>query len=144
MDKIMSYRQKGFEKIGLIIIYFDSIIPVKKETMEESMKGIIRQGNGYLQDKRNGILRCRPLFPDYSEKDKVLAYAVLGGIPHYLNQFNSELSAQENIKRNILTKGSVLYSEVDFLLHQELREIPIYNFIMEVVALGNTKLNDIS
>ncbi len=42
MDKIMSCRQKGFEKIGLIIIYFDSIIPVKKETMEESMKGIIR------------------------------------------------------------------------------------------------------
>lgn len=112
--------------------------------MEESMKGIIRQGNGYLQDERNGILRCRPLFPDYSEKDKVLAYAVLGGIPHYLNQFNPELSVQENIKRNILTKGSVLYSEVDFLLHQELREIPIYNSIMEAVALGNTKLNDIS
>ena len=46
----------------------------------------------------------------------MLAYAVLGGIPHYLNQFRPELSVQENIKRNILTKGSVLYSEVDFLL----------------------------
>lgn len=33
---------------------------------------------------------------------------------------------------------------MDFLLHQELREIPIYNSIMEAVALGNTKLNDIS
>ena len=40
MDKIMSYRQKGFEKIGLIIIYSDSLIPVKKETMEENMKYI--------------------------------------------------------------------------------------------------------
>lgn len=43
MDKIMSYRQKGFEKIGLIIIYSDSLIPVKKETMEESMKGISKK-----------------------------------------------------------------------------------------------------
>lgn len=56
----------------------------------------------------------------------------------------AELSVVENIKKNILTKGCVLYSEVDFLLHQELRETPIYNSIIEAVALGNTKLNDIS
>ena len=74
----------------------------------------------------------------------MLVYAVLGGIPHYLNQFSPQLSVADNIKRNILTKGSVLYSEADFLLHQELRETPIYNSIIEAVALGNTKLNDIS
>lgn len=83
-------------------------------------------------------------FPSYSDQDKVLAYAILGGIPHYLNQFDPALSIAENIKKNILRKGSVLYSEVEFLLHQELRETPIYNAIIEAVALGNTKLSDIS
>jgi hypothetical protein len=83
-------------------------------------------------------------FPDYSDEDKVLAYSILGGIPHYLHQFRPELSVAENIKKNILTKGCVLYSEVEFLLHQELRETPIYNAIIEAVALGSTKLNDIS
>ena len=39
---------------------------------------------------------------------------------------------------------SVLYSEVDFLLRQELRETPIYNSLIEAIALGNTKLNEIS
>ena len=38
----------------------------------------------------------------------------------------------------------MLYSEVEFLLHQELRETPIYNSIIEAVALGNIKLSDIS
>ena len=61
-----------------------------------------------------------------------------------MRQWNPHLSVDENIKRNILTKGCLLYSEVDFLLHQELRETPIYNSIIEAVALGNTKLNDIS
>ena len=70
--------------------------------------------------------------------------SVLGGIPHYLNQFRPGLSVAENIKQNILTKGSVLYSEVEFLLHQELRETTVYNSIIEAVALGTTKLNDIS
>lgn len=50
----------------------------------------------------------------------------------------------ENIKKNILTKGCTLYSEVEFLLRQELRETPLYNSVIEAVALGNTKLNDIS
>ena len=40
--------------------------------------------------------------------------------------------------------GCVLYSEVDFLLRQELREMPMYNSLIEAVALGNTRLNDIS
>ena len=83
-------------------------------------------------------------FPSYSERDKVTAYAVLGGVPHYLKQWNPNLTVEENIKRNILSKGCVLYSEVDFLLHQELRETPIYNSIIEAVALGSTKLNEIN
>ena len=36
------------------------------------------------------------------------------------------------------------FREVEFLLRQELRETPLYNSIIEAVALGNTKLNDIS
>lgn len=83
-------------------------------------------------------------FPNYSDRDKVLAYSVLGGIPHYLKQFDSKLSLAENIKKNILAKGCALYSEVEFMLRQELRETPLYNSIIEAVALGNTKLNDIS
>lgn len=69
---------------------------------------------------------------------------MLGGIPHYLNQFSPDLSIEENIKQNILTRGSVLYSEVEFLLHQELRETPMYNSVIEAIATGSTKLNEIS
>lgn len=60
-----------------------------------------------------------------------------------MKQFDSKLSIEENIKKNILTKGSVLYSEVEFLLRQELRETAVYNTIIEAIALGNTVLNDI-
>lgn len=37
----------------------------------------------------------------------------------------------------------MLYSEVEFLLRQELRETAVYNTIIEAIALGNTVLNDI-
>ena len=83
-------------------------------------------------------------FPDYSPEEKILAYSILGGIPHYLQQFDKNLSLDENIKQKILTKGTVLYSEVEFILHQELRETAIYNTIIQAVALGATTLGEIS
>jgi AAA+ ATPase superfamily predicted ATPase len=104
-----------------------------------------------LYGRATGILKMREMsfydairfFPDYSNHDKILAYAVLGGIPHYLRQFDDSKNLSENIKNNILQKGSILYSEVEFLMHQELRETALYNTIIQAIALGSTKLNDI-
>jgi AAA+ ATPase superfamily predicted ATPase len=82
-------------------------------------------------------------FPNYSDEDKMLAYVILGGIPHYLRQFDPALPLRENIIKNVLTKGCVLYNEVEFLIRQELREPAFYNTVIEAIALGNTQLNDI-
>lgn len=105
-----------------------------------------------LYGRTTGILKLQPMdfydaqqfFPSYSMEDKLTAYAILGGIPHYLRQFSDKLSLAENIINNILSRGCILYSEVEFLMHQELRETSIYNSITQAVALGNTKLNDIN
>jgi AAA+ ATPase superfamily predicted ATPase len=104
-----------------------------------------------LYGRATGIFKVKELpfyeavkfFPNYSPEDKLLAYAILGGVPHYLQQFDCTLSLSANIVKNVLTKGSVLYSEVEFLMRQELREPAMYNTIIETVAWGNTQLNDI-
>jgi len=82
-------------------------------------------------------------FPGYTDEEKMLAYSILGGIPHYLRQFDTALNLRENIIKNVLTKGCVLYSEVEFLIRQELREPALYNTVIEAIALGNTQLNEI-
>ena len=127
----------------MIILCGSAMSFIEKELLAEK-NPLYGRATGIYKMKEMGFYDAAKFFPDYSDRDKVLSYAVLGGIPHYLRQWNPKLSVDENIKRNILTKGCILYSEVDFLLHQELRETPIYNSIIEAVALGNTKLNDIS
>lgn len=127
----------------MIILCGSAMSFIEKELLAEK-NPLYGRATGIYKMNRMGFYDAARFFPNYSARERVLAYAVLGGIPHYLNQFNPELSVAENIKCNILKKGSVLYSEVDFLLHQELRETMIYNSIIEAVALGNTKLNDIS
>lgn len=133
-----------FKDSNVMIILCGSAMSFIEKDLLAEKNPLYGRATGIYKMNKMGFYDASRFFPDYSEKDKVLAYAVLGGIPHYLNQFSPELSVAENIKRNILTKGSVLYSEVEFLLHQELRETPVYNSIIEAVALGNTKLNDIS
>ena len=127
----------------MIVLCGSAMSFIEKELLAEK-NPLYGRATGIYKMKEMGFYDAIKFFPQYSERDKVIAYSILGGIPHYLRQWNPYLSISENIKFNILTKGCVLYSEVEFLLHQELRETPIYNSIIEAVALGNTTLNNIS
>ena len=131
------------ERNVMIILCGSYMSFIEKELLSEK-NPLYGRATGIYKMEEMGFYDVVKFFPNYSEGDKVTAYAVLGGVPHYLKQWSPNLTIEENIKRNILSKGCVLYSEVDFLLHQELRETPIYNSIIEAVALGSTKLNEIS
>lgn len=127
----------------MLILCGSAMSFIEKELLAEK-NPLYGRATGIYKMNAMGFYDAVKFFPDYSDRDKVIVYSVLGGIPHYLKQFDPQLTLEENIKRNILTKGCALYSEADFMLRQELRETPIYNSIIEAVALGSTRLNDIS
>ena len=105
-----------------------------------------------LYGRATGILKMLPMpywdaaqfFPNYSSEDKALAYAILGGIPRYLEEFDPDETIDANVKRHILRRIAPLYSEVEFLLHEELRETAKYNSVIRAIALGATSLNEIA
>ena len=127
----------------MIVLCGSAMSFIEKELLAEK-NPLYGRATGIYKMESMGFYDAIQFFPEYSDRDKILAYSILGGIPHYLRQFDRALSLDDNIKKNILTKGCALYSEVEFLLRQELRETQLYNSIIEAVALGSTKLNDIS
>jgi AAA+ ATPase superfamily predicted ATPase len=82
-------------------------------------------------------------YPGFNPEDQVRAYAVYGGTPAYLNTLQSQMSLKENILDGILSRGSFLYDEVRFVLQQELREPRNYFAILQAIAAGKTRLNEI-
>lgn len=82
-------------------------------------------------------------FPSYSAEDRLRAYAVYGGTPAYLQTIQPDQSLQTNIIEGILTRGSALYDEVRFVLQQELREPRNYFAVLQAIASGNTRQNEI-
>lgn len=127
----------------MLILCGSAMSFIEKELLAEK-NPLYGRATGIYKMNQMGFYDAMRFFPNYSPWDKVLVYSILGGIPHYLRQFDPALSVAENVQKHILTKGCALYSEVEFLLHQELRETPIYNSIIEAVAAGATRLNEIA
>ena len=127
----------------MIILCGSSMSFIEKELLAEK-NPLYGRATGIYKMEPMGFYDAIKFFPTYSERDKIFVYSILGGVPHYLRQFDPEMPLAENIRKNILTKGCALYSEVEFLLRQELRETSIYNTLIETIAQGSTKLNDIS
>lgn len=126
----------------MIILCGSSMSFIEKEILAEK-NPLYGRATGVLKMQEMSFYESIQFVPRYSPAEKIMTYAVLGGTPHYLKQFDDAISPGENIKRNILNRGSILYSEVEFLLRQELRETSVYNVIIQAIALGNTKLHDI-
>lgn len=126
----------------MIILCGSSMSFIEKEILAEK-NPLYGRATGILKMKEMSFYDAIGFFPYFTDAEKIIAYSILGGIPHYLKQFNDQVSLSENIVNNILQRGSILYSEVEFMMRQELRETTVYNTIIEAVALGNTKLNDI-
>ncbi|PHS36140.1 MAG: ATPase [Alkaliphilus sp.] len=83
-------------------------------------------------------------FPNYTNEDKIRIYSVLGGVPQYLLQFNGQASFDYNMVKKMYDKSAYLYLETELLLKQELINPIVYKSIIEAVASGASKLNEIS
>lgn len=82
-------------------------------------------------------------YPNYNSIDKIVAYGIFGGTPHYLAKIDPKLSISDNISKCFLDRSAYLYDEPTAILKQELREPAMYNSIIEAIANGASKLNEI-
>lgn len=116
-------------------------------TMEQDILG----GDSPLFGRTDGIFQVDELsmessleFLGGSSRENIRAWALLGGVPRYLKAWDTRLSLEENLETNVLSKGSMLYSEVEFLMKQDLRETSTYFTILEALARGEHRIGEIS
>ncbi len=83
-------------------------------------------------------------FPGFEPEEQLMLYGALGGTPMYLQQVTRELSWEGNIKNIFLEPTGYLYEEPMLLLRQELQEPGIYNAVIEAIASGASRANEIA
>ena len=83
--------------------------------------------------------------PGWRSADKLRAWAILGGVPYYLEQFDPERSLAWNIENRILRKGQVLYDEAELFVREELgSDASTYLSIIAAIASGATRQGEIA
>lgn len=97
------------------------------------------RNTGSLQLHALGYREAGEFFPGWSAEDRIRAFAVAGGIPYYLEQFDANRSLRWNIVNRVLTRGSMLYREAELLMREELREPRVYMSILRAVSEGVTE-----
>ena len=116
--------------------------------MEKEVLGV----KSPLFGRRTGQLHMKPLdyqtsirfLEGFSNEDKLQLYGAFGGTAMYLQQIQNDKSFDENIKNAFLRVVAYLYEEPLLLLRQEVQEPGIYSAIIEAIAGGATKANEIS
>jgi uncharacterized protein len=84
-------------------------------------------------------------FPAWSPADRLRAWALLGGIPYYLEQWDPVRSLEWNVTNRLLRKGAVLYEEAELMIKEELgADAATYLSIIAAVAGGATRQSEIA
>jgi AAA+ ATPase superfamily predicted ATPase len=115
------------------------------------MESSVLSYNSPLYGRRTGQIRLEQIpfsyygafFPGRNERELVERYAVTGGVPKYIEFFESG-NLNREIQKNILTTSGFLYNEPAFLLRMEVSEIGSYYSLIKVIAAGNRKLSQIA
>ena len=103
-----------------------------------------------LYGRRTAQIRLMPLqFTDVyasqnlSFEQAVEQYAITGGVPKYLEFFQTDEPLVEQIRRVVLSKNGFLYEEPDFLLNEEVQTPINYFSVLKAISDGNHKLSKI-
>lgn len=92
-----------------------------------------------------GHRQAGDFFPSWSPTDRMRAWALLGGIPYYLEQWDAGRSLGWNIRNRLLRKGAVLYDEAELVIKEELgSEAGTYRSILAAVAGGETRQSGVA
>jgi uncharacterized protein len=144
---LMSFLQEEWDhnlsKKNIYLILCGSSMSFMEEQVLGAKNPLYGRATSIYKVEELNLYEVKKAFKKFSFIDIIKTYGVLGGVPYYINQIDENISFDENIVNNIINKNKILYNEVENLLRQEFREPAVYYSIIEAVAMGATKLNDI-
>lgn len=109
-------------------------------------------GSSPLFGRMTGQWLLRPLafgalptfLPHWSAEELVAGYAIVGGIPAYLEWLQPERGLVGNLRDVILAPGSQFLAEPTMILADEIRDPRVHRTIVQAIGVGAHTLGEIS
>lgn len=144
---ISSIFQKGIDQYlsdtNLFLILMGSSIGMMEQEVLFYKAPLYGRRTGSLELKEMSFDTLKKFFPKKHVDELISIYGVTGAIPAYLEKLDPKKDIFQNIKDCILSRGTFLYSEIEYILREELREPRNYFVILRSIAQGKRKLSEI-
>ncbi|MCP4347795.1 MAG: ATP-binding protein [Desulfobacterales bacterium] len=142
LQKLWDREWKNSGKIFLIVC--GSFIGFMEREILGKKSPLFGRRTAQIFLKPFGYREAGGFHPGYSLVDMARTYFICGGIPWYLDFFDTQRSVEMNIVENLLNPYAPLFQEPDFLLREELREVNNYYAILMAIASGSSSQVSIS
>lgn len=86
----------------------------------------------------------RAFFPSFGPAERVVIYALFGGVPAYWERIDPTLSISDNIRRQLLTPNNLMQAEPRLLLQDFVTSPHNYVAILRAIAGGARAQNEIA
>lgn len=132
-----------FKNSRLLLILCGSQVRVM-ETLQSQQSPLFGRLTGQWHLQPLPFSSLATFFPDWSAEERFTAYAMIGGVPAYLEWLDPALSLAENIRQIVLAPGYMFLAEPTFLLYDEVREPQSYLAVLNAIGAGHHTLDAIS
>lgn len=144
LDSILKLHGKKLYPGPVLILLCSTDIPWVEQELPKAL--------GTAEKKISGMRKIEDLvfltatvqrFPDYTFRQRVEVYGILGGKPEYLSKWDAGKDVKYNICTHILSKDGGFHYQAERVIRSHLRELSVYHTILEAVASGKRKLNEL-
>ncbi len=128
----------------LFIVLCGSYMGFMEKEVLGSKSPVFGRRTGQLHMRSFDYKTAIQFFDGFSDEEKLMLYGAFGGTALYLKLVQRERSFAENIRELFLNVTAYLYEEPLLLLRQEVQEPGIYSAVIEAIASGCSRSNEIA
>ncbi|MBU4492036.1 MAG: ATP-binding protein [Euryarchaeota archaeon] len=133
---LQKYWDTFFSKTKIFLIVSGSLVGMM-------LRDVLGRRTSQIHLKAFDFKHASMFLKNFEIEERVVLYSITCGVAKYLLLIE-ERSIAEFIKKKIIEKEGFFYQESIFLLSQEFKNPNVYLSILKAIALGHTKLNEIS
>lgn len=142
-EEIVSYVERLTARNNVLTIQVSSHVGWVENRMIASLGILSQHISDVFKVKELEFRYVREYFPWYTIRQCIEVYAILGGVPGWWQHFAPKRSLKENVCRNLLDDNGFLHTAAEGMIAEELREPAVYNTLLEALAMGRYKLNEL-
>lgn len=141
---LQSYIDHEFKDTNLFLILCGSSMSFMENQVLSYKSPLYGRRTAQFKLKPFELNEAEEFFPTMKKEDVFVLNTITGGIPLYLSYMSDKKDLWDNIRDNILEVNAPLFQETDSLLKQELRDPSNYNSVINAIASGASRVNDIA